>query len=208
AVQDPDSRCCHDRRVTHRRLMLQCATAIAGLLVLAGCGSGARTATQPPAATTAAAPGSAATGRRLRGADYSLSIPAGWGQSRRNARTATVDRVITHRSPHAVVVIAMVRAPAGVSASKALRARARLELAGVGSTASTRPRFITLAGEPALTYQYRSTSPAGARVQGRQVLVAHGGNVHVIALTAGRAKFASLDTALGSILGSWRWSTG
>jgi hypothetical protein len=191
---------------------LQCATGVLGLLALAGCGStgksGAPAPAQAPAATSAAAPAAAATRTRLRGADYSFGVPAGWARSRRNARTATVDRVITRRKPHAVVVIAIVRAPAGVSASKALRARARLELAGVRSTASTRPRFITLGGERALTYQYRSTSPGGARIQGRQVLVEHRGNLHVIALTAGRARFASVDTALGAMLGSWRWSTG
>jgi hypothetical protein len=198
---------CEHRPVLTSRLRLWRSTAALALL-LAGCGGSAKSAAGPATsaatATTAASP---ATGRRLRGTDYALSLATGWRDtSAKDKTTAAVDRVIAHRNPQAVVVIAMLRAPVHGSRSKLLRDRARRELAGVHATASTRPRPITLDGEQALTYEYRDTSPRGAKVQARQVLAVHRGFLHVIALTASQARFAGADTALGRMLGSWRWS--
>jgi len=37
------------------------------------------------------------------------------------------------------------------------------------------------------------------------VLAVHGGRMHIITLVAARAQFAAADTALGTMLSSWRW---
>jgi hypothetical protein len=182
-------------------------------LVIAGCGgAGTPTTATRTAATnstagttsTAAAPG---TGVRVRGADYVLDLEPGWSDTTlKRKRVAAVDRVISSRIPPAVAEIALLRAPAGGAGTAArLQAQARSEIAGVHATAVTRKRPLTLDGARALTYQYRGKSPAGALIQARQVLAVHGGRMHIITLVAARAQFAAADTALGTMLSSWRW---
>jgi hypothetical protein len=172
-------------------------------LLVAGCGSDGHEAARATATATTPALGS-----RLRGADYALALASGWRDTTASRRqTAAVDRVIARRSPRAVAVIALLRATPGVSASKLLRDRADRELAGVHATAHTGIRPLTLDGAKAVTYQYRGTSKAGARIQARQVLAVHGRRLHVITMIASRARFAAADTALGAMLGSWRWTT-
>jgi hypothetical protein len=192
---------------TSRRNLWRSTAVLA--LVCAGCGSNA-TSGSAPSSRTATAPvagGVAPTGPRLRGADYALTLAAGWRDATKKVRSAAVDRVIARRRPRAVAVIAMLKAPSGVSRRKLLSDRARSEIAGVHATAVTRRRQIRLDGEQAITYEYRSTSPAGAKVQARQLLVVHGGALHVIAVTAARAQFAQADTAFGTMLSTWRWTT-
>jgi type IV pilus biogenesis protein CpaD/CtpE len=178
-------------------------------LALAGCGSdGASTTAAKPAATTTSTAGAPRTGPRLRGADYALDLQPGWSDTTlKRKRAAAVDRVISSRVPPAVAEVALLGAPAGrVSTAQRLQAQARREIAGVDATAVTRKRPLTLDGARAITYQYRSTSPAGARIQSRQVLAIHGGRMHVITLIAARTQFAAADTALGTMLSSWRWT--
>jgi hypothetical protein len=177
-------------------------TAVAGC---GGNGGGTTPATSPPATSPATAP---ATGARLRGADYTLVLEPGWSDTTlKRKRAAAVDRVISARFPRAVAEITLLRAPAGhASSAERLRAQARREIAGVRATAVTRNRPLTLDGASAITYQYRSRSPAGALIQARQVLAIHGGRLHVVTLVAGRAQFAAADTALGLTLARWRWT--
>lgn len=171
-------------------------------LALAGCGSGAAT----PARNTKTVPAARA---QLHGADYALALAPGWRDTTTTHHQAkAVDREISEHSPRAVAVISRVRPPAGVATSKVLRDTAARELAGARATAHTSRRPLTLDGAQAITYQFRATSKAGARIQARQVLAVHGGRIHVITMIASRARFQAADAALGAMLASWRWTGG
>jgi hypothetical protein len=195
------------RAVLTPRLLVGSIAAIA--LLAAGCGSNAHPAASAQTATAGTGTSTAPTpGAQLRGADYALALASGWRDTTASRQQAAeVDRVIAQRNPRAVTVIALLRAPTGVSASKLLRDRAKRELAGVHATAHTAIRPLTLDGAKAITYQYRGTSKAGARIQARQVLAVHGRRLHVITMIASRTRFQPADTALGAMLGSWRWTT-
>jgi hypothetical protein len=178
--------------------------ATAALVLLSGCGSSGGQAPAP--ASTSVTP---AAGARLRGSDYALVLAPGWRDTtKQHRRTARVDRVMSEQRPRAVAVVAVLAvSPGHASTATLLRARARREIAAAHATTVTRTRSLTLDGAPAITYEYRDTSPAGAKIQSRQVLAFHGRRLHVITLVAGRTQFAGADTALGSMLGSWRWGT-
>jgi hypothetical protein len=189
------------RSVLQRRLLG--SMAVAGLL-LAGCGGASKPSQTTTPATVTIPP---TTGGRLSGADYAFDLAAGWTDTTsKRKHAAAVDRVVAATRPRAVAVVAIVRATAGVSATRLLRDRRRAEIAGAHATASTQARPLTLDGQSAITYQYRSTTPAGAKTQTRQVLVVHKGRLHVITLVAARAPFAGADTALGAMLATWRWT--
>jgi hypothetical protein len=197
------------RSVRQRRLLGSIAAA--GLL-LGGCGANSKPPGDRAAPAQTATAGTVTipptTGGRLRGADYAFDLAAGWTDTtskRKNA--AGVDRVVAVKLPRAVAVIAIVKATAGVGAARLLRDRRRAEIAGAHATASTQARPLTLDGQSAITYQYRSTTPAGAKTQTRQVLVVHKGRLHVITLVAARAPFTGADTALGAMLATWRWTS-
>jgi hypothetical protein len=186
------------------------ASTSAAALLIAGCGSAAKPAgnqTAGTATTDATRTIPPTTGGRLRGADYAFDLAAGWTDTTsKHKNAAAADRVIAVRIPRAVAVIAIVKAKPGVSASKQLSDRRKTEIAGAHATASTQSRPLTLDGQSAITYQYRSTTPGGAKTQTRQVLVVHNRLLHVITLVAARAPFTGADTALGSMLSTWRWT--
>lgn len=189
------------------RLALLRSTAVLGLVV-GGCAGDTKSAGHPSGGAPTATTGAAGTaGPRLRGADYALELAPGWSDTTANrTRTGGVDRVLSARRPRAVAVVVLRKAAVSLSTPAGLRARARREIAAAHATASTRPRPLTLDGESAITYQYRGTTHAGARIQARQVLVVHDRQLHVVTLVAARAPFAAADTALGSMLGTWRWA--
>lgn len=181
---------------------------VAIVLLIGGCGSDGRTSTDASPRAAATTTGSTRNaGAPLRGADYTLKLAPGWSDTTKSdATTGGVDRTFAKRVPHAVAVIAMLKAPSGQSTSKLLRARAKRETTGAHATAVTATRPLKLSGDSAITYQYRATTRAGSKIQARQVLAIHKGRLHVITLIAARSQFASADTALGAMLGTWRWT--
>jgi hypothetical protein len=181
---------------------------VAIALSIGGCGSDGKTSTDSsPRAATSTTAAAQATGPRLRGADYAFNLASGWSDTtKRHATTGGVDRTFAKRVPHAVAVVAMLKAPSGQSISKLLRAKAKRETAGAHATAVTATRPLKLSGASAITYQYRATTRAGSKIQARQVLAVHKGRLHVITLIAARSQFATADNALGAMLGTWRWT--
>jgi hypothetical protein len=189
------------------RLSLLGSTVAIGLLI-GGCGSDGKTSTaSSPNAATSTTGAARNAGAPLRGADYTFNLAPGWSDTTKShATTGGVDRTFANRVPHAVAVIAMLKAPSGQSTSKLLRARAKRETAGAHATAVTVTRPLKLGGDSAITYQYRATTRAGSKIQARQVLVVHKGRLHVITVVAARPQFATADTAIGAMLGTWRWT--
>jgi hypothetical protein len=181
-------------------------------VLLAGCGSsGVGTTTRARAAPAAPAPVTATTTAgapqaRLSGPDYSLVLEPGWRDTTSTAPSAGPnDRVIALHLPRTVVVFAVRRAPHGAGAATLLRARAARELAAARPTQRTRPRSLKLDGAPAITYKYRATTAAGAKIQARQVITLHGGRIHTITMVVAQPRFAVADEALGAMLATWRW---
>jgi hypothetical protein len=180
--------------------------AVIGLLVT-GCGDD-KNSSRPgstTAATTASSAAAPATGRRLQGSGYTLSLARGWHDAKPEGLGADQDLAIADAARD-IMTVGRGKVPAGAGSAKNLLAAAfRQELKSVKPTSVKDPAPITVDGRPGSTFEFHYTSPSGV-IRVREVYAVDGGYFYNFSLISRPELFDAAAGAFDAMLSSVRWA--
>jgi hypothetical protein len=186
--------------VPRRRLLL----AVAGALLLAGCGAdgASDSASTAPArtATDAVAP---ATGATIAGTGYELHAAKGWVDVKQQLSPRS--DVILATQSGSVMNVLREKIPAGSNRSVVLVALGDKVLEGAGARRLSASTPTAVDGAQGITFRVRIKTDLGP-APGRIVIVLHGGYAYAVAANTSPDEPASMEHAFASMLSSWRWT--
>ncbi len=189
-------------------------------IVAAGCGDdkdeqeGAATGTLRTTPAVAPIDAPAPDGAEVKGVGYSFKLTGEWSDVTTQAASKGVvvpglDRVVAaprNGAPGSTNVnVLRLPKPPGLTVDE-LGVSYRADHLVSGKTNITDAVPIDLGGERAISYTYRTKSPAGSPLRNRQIVALRGDHAYVLTLATGPPQFSDGNRDMLSMLSSWRWS--